>query len=111
MALAIVRQHQIYIASESGYGLDSEFAVDDEPEEQTAGQREESPEEGEERDIREGTQRRRQEGGRVTRVGGRESGGGADDAAERAAGQQNLTELKASLENRSSVLMTTAFML
>ncbi|XP_026192612.1 uncharacterized protein LOC34622554 [Cyclospora cayetanensis] len=110
MALAIVRQHQIYIASESGYGLDSEFNLDEPAEEQPLEQQE-SPEEGEEAETRERLQKRRQEGGYATHVGGREGLERTDDAAEREAGKQNLRELKANLERPDSVLMTTAFML
>lgn len=108
MALAIVRQHQIYVASESGYGLDSEFAVECQQQEQLERQREHSSVEAEQPELRERSQKRRHEGGRVTRIEGCEA---TDDAAEKEAGEKNLRELKAALQNRHSVLLTTAFML
>ncbi|KAL8271256.1 hypothetical protein Esti_004822 [Eimeria stiedai] len=105
MAIAIVRQHQIYIASGSGFGLDSEFDVEDQPPEQPVPEDSESPEEGEEPELQERRQKRRHEGGRIT-VTSEHS-----EISEQEAGRQNLEELKASLQNRESVLMTTAFML
>lgn len=110
MALAIVRQHQIYVASESGYGLDSEFSASEPPEDQPPPSHE-SPEEGEEPEAQERVQKRRQEVGYIARFAGGEGRGAPDDAAEKEAGRMNLKELKASLENVNSVLMTTAFML
>lgn len=110
MALAIVRQHQIYVASESGYGLDSEFSAS-EPPENLPPISQESPEEGEELEAQERLQKRRQEVGYVARFASGEASGAPDDAAEKDAGRLNLKELKASLENVNSMLMTTAFML
>ena len=111
MALAIVRQHAIYIASESGFGLESEFAPEGEPEGEPAQERPVSPELGEEPEIRERVQKRRQEAGQEALVGTREQRETEEDAEERTAGLENLKELKAALQNRDSVLMTTAFML
>ncbi|KAL8434248.1 hypothetical protein Efla_002013 [Eimeria flavescens] len=68
MALAIVRQHQIYIASESGYGLDSEFEDQEQSQSQVASQDDGSSEEGEEPEPRERFQKRRHDGGRSTFV-------------------------------------------
>lgn len=112
MALAIVRQHSIYIASESGFGLESEFAPEEPPEEEPPPERPVSPELGEEPEIRERVQKRRQEVGQEAFAAGtREQRETAEDIEERNAGLENLKELKATLENKDSVLMTTAFML
>lgn len=113
MALAVVRQHQIYIASESGFGLESEFGIEEEAdtEAQPPQQAAESPEEGEEPESRERIQKRRHDVGYATRYSGREAVGGTVEEEERDAGNENLKELKAALKNKNSLLMTTAFML
>ncbi|KAL8453882.1 hypothetical protein Emag_001690 [Eimeria magna] len=102
MALAIVRQHQIYIASGSGFGLDSESEFGGQPPKQEVP---ESPEEGEEPELQERRQKRRHEGGGVTFTSEH------SELSEQQAGKQNLEELKATLQSKESVLMTTAFML
>ncbi|KAL8447907.1 hypothetical protein Emed_004202 [Eimeria media] len=104
MAIAIVRQHQIYIASGSGFGLESEFDLEGQPPEQE--ETAESPEEGEEPEIQERRQKRRHEEGRFTVTSEQR-----EILAQQEAGRQNLEELKAALQSRESVLMTTAFML
>ena len=113
MALAVVRQHQIYIASESGFGLESEFGIEEEAdtEAQPTQQAAESTEEGEEPESRERIQKRRHDAGYAPRYLGRDVSAGAVEEAERDAGKENLKELKAALKNKNSVLMTTAFML
>ncbi|CDJ64193.1 hypothetical protein, conserved [Eimeria necatrix] len=110
MALAIVRQHQIYVASESGFGLESEFALEEKLEAKPVADASESPEEGEEQQLRQRVQRRKQEVGYAA-VGLHHAHREALEAEERDAGLENLKELKANLENKQSRLMTTAFML
>lgn len=110
MALAIVRQHQIYVASESGFGLESEFALEERLEAKLVAEASESPEEGEEQQLRQRIQRRKQEVGYAA-VGLHHAHRETLEAEERDAGLENLKELKANLENKQSRLMTTAFML